>query len=305
LTTGAVSDNILSRLEHNVFEVKGRGVMRYLASVRYGAMSNIANFYAKFPGLRMGTKVVVRTDRGVELGEVVSRAEQMPDDASTDNMSEVLRRMTADDAQKLKKIEEETVPKEYEYCANRIKELNLPMKLVDVEHLFGGNKVIFYFLADGRVDFRELVKDLAKQYQTRIEMRQIGVRDEARLLADYEHCGQPLCCKSFIKNLEPVTMKMAKSQKATLDPAKISGRCGRLMCCLRFEDKVYDELRGRLPKKGAKVVTPKGAGEVVDYDVLRQLVRVELNGKEERMMFPVAEVKVTSPQPSKADDDGE
>jgi cell fate regulator YaaT (PSP1 superfamily) len=170
-------------------------------------------------------------------------------------------------------------PVEFKFCQKKIKEHKLLMKLASVEHLFGTKKIIFYFLANGRVDFRELVKDLAKEYQARIEMKQIGVRDEARLLADYEHCGRELCCRSFLKNLEPVTMKMAKNQKATLDPSKISGRCGRLMCCLRYEDKVYEDLKHVLPKKGSIVKTAKGVGEVINYDVLQQQVTIELENK--------------------------
>ena len=174
--------------------------------------------------------------------------------------------MSADDAKKLQSLQSVDQPKEFEFCKKKIQERNLPMKLASVEHLLGGSKIIFYFLAEGRVDFRELVKDLAQEYHTRIEMRQIGVRDEARLLADYEHCGRELCCKTFIKNLEPVTMKMAKNQKATLDPTKISGRCGRLMCCLRFEDSVYEDLRSGLPGMGVRVATAEGEGEVVAQD---------------------------------------
>ena len=170
------------------------------------------------------------------------------------------------------------------------------MKLASVEHLYGTKKIIFYYLANGRIDFRELVKDLAKEYQARIEMKQIGVRDEARLLADYEHCGRELCCRSYLKNLEPVTMKMAKNQKATLDPSKISGRCGRLMCCLRYEDRVYEELKNSLPKKGSVVKTIKGTGEVVNYDVLQQQVVIETENRS-RQTVSVGEIidKVREP----------
>jgi cell fate regulator YaaT (PSP1 superfamily) len=181
-------------------------------------------------------------------------------------------------------------PKEFDFCKKKIQERNLPMKLASVEHLLGGSKIIFYFLAEGRVDFRELVKDLAQEYHTRIEMRQIGVRDEARLLADYEHCGRELCCKTFIKNLEPVTMKMAKNQKATLDPTKISGRCGRLMCCLRFEDSVYEDMKSGLPGLGVLVATPEGEGEVVAQDAEKKVVTVALADKRQ-VTVPVAQIK--------------
>jgi len=224
----------------------------------------------------IGTFFIIKTDRGLEMGEVVSESTSGPEAGQNKPDFKVLRRASDEDLQKLETIGSEKVVEEYKFCDAKIKEHNLPMRLADVEHLFGDDKIIFYFLADGRVDFRALVKVLAKQYQTRIELKQIGVRDEARLLADYEHCGRQLCCKSFMKSLEPVTMKMAKLQKATLDPSKISGRCGRLMCCLRFEDKTYEELKKLLPRKGTIVTTATGdKGEVIDYDIIKQLVAIE------------------------------
>jgi cell fate regulator YaaT (PSP1 superfamily) len=153
--------------------------------------------------------------------------------------------------------------------------MDLPMKIVDAEHIFGGERLIFYFMSDGRVDFRELVKKIAHEHQTRIEMRQIGSRDEAKLLGDVESCGQECCCRKFLKALKPVNMRMAKMQKATLDPSKISGFCGRLKCCLRYEDKTYTELKKHLPKKNARVKTKYGEGKVVDTQILTQLVMVE------------------------------
>lgn len=265
--------------------------MDYRAIVRYGAMAHVRNFRAQFGGLRVGDKCIVRTDRGVEAGVILTSVEPCDTTDEPNGLAgEILRRMTGDDAKKLNTIQEVEEPKEFEFCKKRIQERDLPMNLASVEHLFGETKVIFYFLAAGRVDFRELVKDLAQEYHTRIEMRQIGVRDEARLLADFEHCGRELCCKTFIKNLEPVTMKMAKNQKATLDPSKISGRCGRLMCCLRFEDETYEELKLNLPRRGTRVSTPEGEGEVVGQDILTQLVRVEFPGRRE-LVFPLEQVK--------------
>jgi cell fate regulator YaaT (PSP1 superfamily) len=169
-----------------------------------------------------------------------------------------------------------------ECCQRFIKEMNLPMKIVDAEHVFGGERIIFYFMSDGRVDFRELVKRVAQEYQTRIEMRQIGSRDEAKLLGDVESCGQQCCCQRFLKHLKPVNMRMAKMQKATLDPAKISGYCGRLKCCLRYEDKNYTELKKRLPKKNTRVKTKQGRGKVVDTQILTQLVMVEYESGERK-----------------------
>ncbi|MBM4032220.1 MAG: hypothetical protein FJ291_10585, partial [Planctomycetes bacterium] len=196
----------------------------------FGAMRHIGVFRTEIPDLHRGEKCILRTERGVELGEVVCRSEPSPTGQDETPVGQILRRATPRDVARCDEIEESFASQEYNFCQAKIREHNLPMKLVSVEHLFGGDKIIFYFLAEGRVDFRALVKDLAAQYRTRIEMRQIGVRDEARLLADVEHCGRMLCCKSFMKDLAPVTMRMAKAQKTTLDPAKISGRCGRLMC---------------------------------------------------------------------------
>jgi cell fate regulator YaaT (PSP1 superfamily) len=163
------------------------------------------------------------------------------------------------------------------------------MELVDVEHLFGGERIVFYFLAEKRVDFRDLVKDLAREFQTRIEMRQIGVRDEAKLLADYGDCGKPVCCNTHMVAMPPVSMRMAKLQKSTLDPSKISGRCGRLKCCLRFEQDVYEEHQAELPPVGCRVVTSKGQGRVLAQEILARKVLVEFEDGR-RLPVPAAEV---------------
>ena len=273
--------------------------MNYIGTVRYGEMRLTDRFLARFSGLHMADKCVVRTERGVEVGDIVSPVEVLEDENSP-TAGEILRKMNEQDKQRYIQIKSVDEPKEFQFCQAKIRERQLPMKLCTVEHLFGGTKLIFYFLAQGRVDFRALVKDLAQEYQARIEMRQIGVRDEARVLAHYEHCGRELCCRTFIKRLEPVTMKMAKNQKATLDPNKISGRCGRLMCCLRFEDFTYEELRRLLPRKGAKVNTKEGAGQVAGIEILDQRIKVELaDGRE--VTLPRAEVQVldsgTEPAP--------
>ena len=269
---------------------------QYITTARYGSMRFVDVFRTRAPDLRKGDAIVVRTDRGVELGEVLVAAEPLadqPEDFARGASGEVLRRVMPEDLEKQDEIERENQPAEFGYCVERIRERNLPMKLVSVEHLLGGRKIIFYFLADGRVDFRELVRDLAQEYHCRIEMRQIGVRDEARLLADHEHCGQPLCCHRFIKKLEPVSMRMAKCQKATLDPSKISGRCGRLMCCLRFEDAHYEANRRSLPRRGQRVQTPKGEGVVSDVRILLGEVQVELReGGQE--VFAGADVQIAT-----------
>lgn len=256
----------------------------------YGAMRNIGIFRTEMSDLHRGEKCILRTERGVELGEAVCRCEPPADGPGAEPVGQILRRATPRDLARAEEIEESFAAQEYNFCQAKIREHNLPMRLVSVEHLFGGDKIIFYFLAEGRVDFRALVKDLAAQYRTRIEMRQIGVRDEARLLADVEHCGRMLCCKGFMKELAPVTMRMAKAQKTTLDPAKISGRCGRLMCCLRFEDQAYAELREQLPRKGTRVKTPKGVGVVVGTETLKQTVSVDVGGDRD-VVFRLSEIE--------------
>jgi cell fate regulator YaaT (PSP1 superfamily) len=248
--------------------------MAQKVTVRYGAMGMVGIFSTEMPGLRRGQKVVLKTERGTEAGEIVHTAEEMGESQGPVE-GEAVRLLSAQDEASIRRVQETQVPKELAFCRDRIKSLELPMKLVDAEHLLGGEKIIFYFLADGRVDFRQLVKDIAREYKTRIELRQIGVRDEARLLAELGHCGQCLCCRSFMKSLEPVTMRMAKSQKATLDPTKISGVCGRLMCCLRYEDKVYTDLKAKLPKRGSMIVTKKATGKLVDADILAQVLTLK------------------------------
>ncbi len=256
--------------------------MRYQVTVRYGILKNVENVFTQVVDLRKGDKVVIRSIRGVEFGVVISQPLELNGETDISGMGEVLHKVTEDEEKQQNEIEEKTIPSEYSFCQEKIKEHNLPMKLASVEHLLGSRKIIFYFLAKGRVDFRELVKDLAKKYKSRIEMKQIGVRDEAKLLAEYQHCGRELCCRTFLKNLEPVTMKMAKNQKATLDPSKISGRCGRLMCCLRYEDDAYEEMKHNLPRKGSLIATTKGVGEVVDYDILQQ--KITMVSKDKKMI---------------------
>ncbi|MCD6404616.1 MAG: signal peptidase [Planctomycetes bacterium] len=248
--------------------------MAYKVTVRYAKMGVVGDFTTELAALKRGDMVAVRTKRGCEAAVVIKAAIELGESAESSG-GEVLRMLTTQDEAELARIRDEAIPAEIAFCKERIKALDLPMSIVTAEHLLGGEKIIFYFLADGRVDFRQLVKDIARQYRTRIELRQIGVRDEARLLAEYGHCGQPLCCRSFMKTLEPVTMRMAKSQKATLDPAKISGVCGRLMCCLRYEDSLYRELKGSLPKKGTIVTSLKATGKVVSMDVLAQTIVIQ------------------------------
>ncbi len=266
--------------------------MARTAIVRYGAMDKTEKFAAPEDAVQVGYDVVVRTPRGVEWGRVVLVKEAEEQDQPA---GEILRRAAGADYDKYLDIVERQEMEELKFCKALIRQHKLPMKLVRAEHLFGGSKVIFYFLAEGRVDFRQLVKDLAKQYRTRIEMRQIGVRDEARLMGQIGPCGNELCCRTFLNTLKPVPMKLAKDQKSTLDPAKISGTCGRLKCCLKYEEELYKELKKNLPRRGTKVMTADGAAVVVNYDIISQTVEVELSDGS-RQKLPAAEVSVQTEQ---------
>lgn len=247
--------------------------------VRFGAMRFLGIFTPQRENERFkrGDRVIIRTDRGLEVGEVlIDASDRARSFLNNPPRGQILRRMTADDEREAARIRR-LAPSEIETCEKHIEELGLEMKLVDVEHIFGGERIIVYYLADGRVDFRELVRRLAAEFHTRIEMRQIGVRDEAKLLADYGDCGKPVCCNTHLVTMPPVSMKMAKLQKATLDPGKISGRCGRLKCCLRYEFEQYEELLAKLPPVGARVLTEEGEGEVVGHEILAQKVLVEMS----------------------------
>jgi cell fate regulator YaaT (PSP1 superfamily) len=282
--------------------------------VRHGRMDTLGWFEHNETQIpRLPTRVVLKTDRGLELGQLVGQLcpykggqfrlhqdqikkyfDDSEIDYSFESAGKFVRYATADDVSEEKHLQK-IAKGEMQYCKRFVKELDLPMKIVDAEHVFGGERILFYFMSDGRVDFRQLVKKLAHEYQTRIEMRQIGSRDEAKILADYETCGQECCCKRFLKVLKPVNMRMAKMQKATLDPSKISGYCGRLKCCLRYEDKTYTELKERLPKKNTRVKTKHGEGKVVDTQILTQLVVVE-HDDGVKITIPVEELEVISPQ---------
>lgn len=250
---------------------------RYI--VRYGLTRNLREFSTRGEEIvNRGTPVIVRTDRGVEWGEVLCPAtEKTREYLGGETVVGKLLRAATEEDQRLRDELSQNERAEFDGCRAMIAERKLQMQLVDVEHLFGGERLVFYYVAEKRVDFRELVKALAREFRARIEMRQIGVRDEAKLLADYGDCGKPVCCNTHLREMPPVSMKMAKIQKATLDPTKISGRCGRLKCCLRYEYDTYDEYRRELPRVGAMVVTREGQGKVVGQEILSRkiLVRYE------------------------------
>ncbi len=258
--------------------------------VRYGAMRALGVLSTRGGDqFDRGSQVIARTNRGLEAGEVLCEAtEEAVRHISDPTQGQILRGMTTQDQNELSHMKTKE-REEFDVCRQKVAETKLDMQLIDVEHLFGGERVIVYYLAEQRVDFRELVKVLASEFQTRIEMRQIGVRDEAKLLADYGDCGKPVCCNTHLSQMPPVSMKMAKIQKATLDPTKISGRCGRLKCCLRYEYDTYEELHKELPPIGADIVTQNGRARILGQEILAQQLLVETEDRR-RMLIDASEV---------------
>lgn len=232
--------------------------------------------------LSIGDQVVVETARGLELGEVVVRPKHVPEEDVAQPLRKVIRAATPEDVEthKQQAIQARDA---HQVGLKKIGAHNLPMKLVDTEYTFDKSKLIFYFTAENRVDFRELVKDLAGHFRTRIELRQIGVRDEAKHLGGYGVCGRPLCCSTWITEFEPVSIRHAKEQDLSLNPSKISGVCGRLKCCLRFEADAYRQLRSELPKVGEVISTRRGKGKVVEVQVMKESVVVQLVDSGERL----------------------
>ena len=245
-----------------------------------------------------GDFVIVETTRGVEFGEVVTGVKEIADDQLTAPLKQVIRIANAQDVQHAK--DNERAEKEaYGICQQKIADHKLDMKLVSVEYTFDNNKILFYFTANGRVDFRALVKDLASVFKTRIELRQIGVRDEAKMLGGLGPCGRPICCGTFLGDFQPVSIKMAKEQNLSLNPTKISGVCGRLMCCLKYEQENYEQIRKQMPKVGKEVITPEGTGVVWELNVIKETVRVRLQkgDSSELKDFPMTDVqRVNLPQ---------
>ncbi|MBR0089094.1 MAG: stage 0 sporulation family protein [Clostridia bacterium] len=243
--------------------------------------------------VKQGDNVIVETARGLEYGEVVMGKRTIEADQFKKPVKEVVRVATEEDTERCrqnKELEKEA----YKICLEKIAEHKLEMKLVEVEYTFDGNKILFYFTADGRIDFRELVKDLATIFRTRIELRQIGVRDEAKTLGSIGVCGRSLCCSRFLEEFVPVSIKMAKEQGLSLNPSKISGACGRLMCCLKYEQDTYEELLKVTPRQGALVKTPAGNGTVEYVSLLKGLVKVKLEDENEKTLkeFNVSDVKL-------------
>ena len=242
--------------------------------VRFRTAGKIYFFSPGGLELKAGDKVIVETARGVEFGSVVTGIKEVPDDQISQPLKPVIRIATQDDVRREAKNREKE-KEAFKICQEKIRKHRLEMKLIDAEYTFDNNKVLFYFTADGRIDFRELVKDLASVFRTRIELRQIGVRDETKIRGGIGICGRPLCCHTYLTEFAPVSIKMAKEQNLSLNPTKISGVCGRLMCCLTNEEETYEELNSHLPSIGDYVTTPeKLKGEVQSVNVLRQTVKV-------------------------------
>ncbi len=267
--------------------------MAEVIGVRFKEVGKVYYFDPNGVQMKKGDMAIVETARGVECGEVAMENREIDDKDIVHPLKKMIRKATQGD---LKKVEENRKKEKhaFEICEKKILDHKLEMKLVDVEYTFDNNKILFYFTADGRVDFRELVKDLASVFRTRIELRQIGVRDEAKMMGGLGICGRPFCCTSFLGEFQPVSIKMAKEQGLSLNPVKISGTCGRLMCCLKYEQAAYSDLLRTTPKNGAVVNTPEGRGVVVDVNLITGMLKVRMDRAPEAapMSFHAKQVKV-------------
>lgn len=277
-----------------------------VVGVRFKKAGKIYYFDPDQFNIEAGTNVIVETARGVEFGEAVIPIREVADNEIVAPLKKVMRIATDEDV----KHAADNSRKENEAfatCLQKIKDHNLDMKLIEVEYTFDNNKILFYFTADGRVDFRELVKDLAAVFKTRIELRQIGVRDESKMMGGIGVCGRVLCCSSYLGEFQPVSIKMAKEQGLSLNPTKISGTCGRLMCCLKYEQDAYEQIIKKAPKTGAVVDTPDGQGVVVETFLIKEIVKVKLDkGNETDLQsYKIDEIKVIKDVTSKEDSDTE
>ncbi len=268
--------------------------MTKVIGVRFRTAGKVYFFSPGKYEIKTGDKVIVETARGVEFGSVVAGIREVEDEKIAQTLKSVMRIATEEDIRKEEKNREKE-KEAFEICKDKIRKHGLDMKLIDAEYTFDNNKVLFYFTADGRIDFRELVKDLASVFRTRIELRQIGVRDETKIRGGIGICGRPLCCHTYLTEFAPVSIKMAKEQNLSLNPSKISGVCGRLMCCLNNEEETYEELNKTLPSNGDHVTTPEGLkGDVQAVNVLRQMVRVVVtldNEEKEVREYPASELR--------------
>ena len=265
--------------------------MAEVIGVRFKQVGKVYYFDPAGIQIKKEDHVIVETARGVECGEVAMENRHVSDDNIVKPLKKVIRKATEEDLAQMRKNREKQISAA-KICNEKIAAHKLDMKLVDVEYTFDNNKILFYFTADGRVDFRELVKDLASVFRTRIELRQIGVRDEAKMLGGLGICGRPFCCSTFLGEFQPVSIKMAKEQSLSLNPVKISGTCGRLMCCLKYEQEAYEDLLRTTPKVGALVETVEGKGKVVEVNLLSGLLKVRLDANPDApaRVYPKEEV---------------
>lgn len=267
--------------------------MLKIVGIRFKTAGKIYYFNPADFELKTGTQVIVETARGVEVGTVALETFEADEESIQSPLRDIIRIVTPEDTEQIKKNKEKE-KEAYKICCEKIKKHNLEMKLTEVEYTFDCSKILFYFTADGRVDFRELVKDLATVFKTRIELRQIGVRDETKTIGSIGVCGRSLCCSEFLGEFEPVSIKMAKEQGLSLNPTKISGACGRLMCCLKYEQNTYEDLLKITPRQGSVVDTPMGRGTVESVSLLRGILQVKIDGEKEKALqsFKVEEVKL-------------
>ena len=273
--------------------------MAEIIGVKFKESGKIYYFDPVGQKIEAGTRVIVETSRGIECAVCAIENRNVSDDSIVAPLKQLVRIATEEDISALKQIKEDE-KEAFAICQEKIAKHGLDMKLVDVEYTFDKSKLLFYFTSDGRVDFRELVKDLAAIFRTRIELRQIGVRDEAKMLGGLGICGRPFCCSSFLSDFQPVSIKMAKEQGLSLNPTKISGTCGRLMCCLKYEQDAYEDLLRTTPRQGASVMTPEGKGTVAEVFLLRGMLNVRMDDDEAVIKpFHKTQVKVIKNHQSK------
>lgn len=276
--------------------------MTKVIGVRFRKAGKVYYFNPSQLYIKQGQNVIVETARGIEYGEVVLGIKEIPEEEVVQPLKRVIRITTPEDDKKEEKNKAEE-KEAYDICLKKITKHELDMKLIDCEYTFDNNKLLFYFTADGRIDFRELVKDLASVFKTRIELRQIGVRDETKMVGSIGICGRPLCCSTHLCEFHPVSIKMAKEQNLSLNPTKISGVCGRLMCCLKYEEETYESLNKHLPGNGDIVITPENQqGEVISVNVLKELVRVIVkkpDGEKEISQYKAKDLRIKKPNKNK------
>lgn len=267
--------------------------MRKILGVRFREIGKIHYFIYSGDDIRVGDTVVAETKRGIECGKVMIITEASDFESHVQPSEVILRKATKEDLESLKEKEKEE-KEAGKICKQKILEHKLKMKLIDVEYMFNRNKIIFYFVSESRIDFRNLVKELARVFKVRIELRQVGIRDEAKILGGLGSCGKMLCCSTFLNDFQPVSIKMAKDQGMSLSPSKLSGTCGRLMCCLKYEQDVYRDIMGRMPRIGTTVLTPDGPGTVTGQNIIAEKIKVTLDADSDGItpkFFATKEIK--------------